>query len=154
MVLLVLNTMYWNDNGYTDPLVDQIAESQFEWLEKQLELAKDDGKKVLIMSHIPPGWVRFFVSDLFNTLRDMKTCEKGRDGGNFSKPAMTDGAQINLQLCNFFMCVCVKKETQISCNCMKASLGDPVSREPTFVPTFFPFLVFPIVFQIYSFALP
>lgn len=83
MVLLVLNTMYWNDYGYTDPLVDQTAESQFEWLEKRLELAKDDGKKVLIMSHIPPGWVRFFVSDLFNTLRDMKTREKGRDGGTF-----------------------------------------------------------------------
>ena len=55
MVVLVLNTMYWNDNGYTDPLVNKIAENQFEWFENQLQLAKKEGKKVLIMSHIPPG---------------------------------------------------------------------------------------------------
>ena len=55
MTLLVLNTMYWNNNWYTDPLVDEIAENQFVWFENQLQLAKDEGKKVLIMSHIPPG---------------------------------------------------------------------------------------------------
>ena len=55
MVVLVLNTMYWNDNRYTDPLVDRIAENQFVWFENQLQLAKEQGKKVLIMSHIPPG---------------------------------------------------------------------------------------------------
>lgn len=57
MILLVLNTMYWNDNRYTDPLVDQIAESQMQWFNDQLQMAKNQRKKVLIMSHIPPGWV-------------------------------------------------------------------------------------------------
>ena len=46
--------MYWNDNRYTDPLVDRIAENQFVWFENQLQLAKEQGKKVLIMSQIPP----------------------------------------------------------------------------------------------------
>lgn len=55
MILLVLNTMYWNDNRYTDPLVDQIAESQMQWFNDQLQMAKNQRKKVLIMSHIPPG---------------------------------------------------------------------------------------------------
>ena len=55
MILLVLNTMYWNDNRYTDPLVEQIAENQMQWFSNQLQLAKDQGKRVLIMSHIPPG---------------------------------------------------------------------------------------------------
>ena len=55
MILLVLNTMYWNDNRYTDPLVERIAASQMQWFSNQLELAKDQGKKVLIMSHIPAG---------------------------------------------------------------------------------------------------
>lgn len=57
MILLVLNTMYWNDNRYTDPLVDQIAASQMQWFNNQLQMAKNQRKKVLIMSHIPPGWV-------------------------------------------------------------------------------------------------
>ena len=35
MILLVLNTMYWNDNRYSDPLVDQIAESQMQWFSDQ-----------------------------------------------------------------------------------------------------------------------
>lgn len=47
--------MYWNDNRYTDPLVDQIAESQMQWFNDQLQMAKNQRKKVLIMSHIPPG---------------------------------------------------------------------------------------------------
>ncbi|XP_078353995.1 cyclic GMP-AMP phosphodiesterase SMPDL3A-like, partial [Oculina patagonica] len=55
MILLVLNTMYWNDNRYTDPLVDQIADNQMQWFSSQLQMAKDQGKKVLIMSHIPAG---------------------------------------------------------------------------------------------------
>ena len=55
MILLVLNTMYWNDNRYSDPLVDQIAESQMRWFSDQLQMAKSQGKKVLVMSHIPPG---------------------------------------------------------------------------------------------------
>ena len=61
MILLVLNTMYWNDNRYTDPLVDQIAESQMQWFNDQLQMAKKQRKKVLIMSHIPPGWVDLSV---------------------------------------------------------------------------------------------
>ena len=55
MILLVLNTMYWNDNRYSDPLVDQIAQSQMQWFNDQLQMAKSQRKKVLIMSHIPPG---------------------------------------------------------------------------------------------------
>lgn len=55
MILLVLNTMYWNDNRYTDPLVDQIAENQMQWFSNQLQMAKDQRKKVLVMSHIPAG---------------------------------------------------------------------------------------------------
>ena len=55
MILIVLNTMYWNDNRYTDPLVDQIAESQMQWFNDQLQKSKKQRKKVLIMSHIPPG---------------------------------------------------------------------------------------------------
>ena len=55
MVVLVLNTMYWYDIKYTDPLVDKIAENQFVWLEEQLTLAKRRKRKALIMSHIPPG---------------------------------------------------------------------------------------------------
>ena len=57
MILLVLNTMYWNDNRYTDPLVEQIADNQMRWFTNQLQLAKDQRKRVLIMSHIPPGYV-------------------------------------------------------------------------------------------------
>ena len=49
--------MYWNDNRYSDPLVDQIAETQMQWFSNQLQMAKDQGKKVLIMSHIPAGLV-------------------------------------------------------------------------------------------------
>lgn len=53
--LLVLNTMYWNNNWYTNDLVKQIAETQMQWFKDQLQLAKDQKKRVLIMSHIPPG---------------------------------------------------------------------------------------------------
>lgn len=55
MILLVLNTMYWNNNWYTNDLVKQIAETQMQWFKDQLQLAKDQKKRVLIMSHIPPG---------------------------------------------------------------------------------------------------
>ena len=55
MVVLVSNAMYWNNNWQTYPLWDEIAERQLQWLEEQLALAKNEGKRVLIMSHIPPG---------------------------------------------------------------------------------------------------
>ena len=55
MILLVLNTMYWNNNWYTNDLVKQIAETQMQWFKDQLQLAKDQKKRVFIMSHIPPG---------------------------------------------------------------------------------------------------
>lgn len=55
MVVLVPNAMYWNNNWQTYPLWDEIAERQLQWLAEQLVLAKNKGKRVLIMSHIPPG---------------------------------------------------------------------------------------------------
>ena len=55
MILLVLNTVYWSVKGYTDPLIDQIAASQMQWFSDQLERAKDQEKKVLIVSHVPAG---------------------------------------------------------------------------------------------------
>ncbi|XP_073228065.1 cyclic GMP-AMP phosphodiesterase SMPDL3A-like [Porites lutea] len=55
MVVLVPNAMYWNNNWQTYPLWDEIAERQLQWLAEQLALAKNKGKSVLIMSHIPPG---------------------------------------------------------------------------------------------------
>ena len=62
MILLVLNTMYWNNKRNTDPIVVQTAENQMQWLNNQLQLAKDQGKNVLIMSHIPAGWVIHLLS--------------------------------------------------------------------------------------------
>ena len=55
MVVLVPNAMYWNNNWQTYPLWDEIGERQLQWLAEQLALAKNKGKRVLIMSHIPPG---------------------------------------------------------------------------------------------------
>ena len=55
MVLLALNTMYWNNNWYTNDMVERIANDQFIWLENQLQEAKRKRKKVLLMGHIPPG---------------------------------------------------------------------------------------------------
>ncbi|KAL9951390.1 hypothetical protein ACROYT_G044044 [Oculina patagonica] len=56
MVLIVLNTIYWHYRSHRDnPKVNETALRQISWLENQLESAKEQGKKVLIASHIPPG---------------------------------------------------------------------------------------------------
>ncbi|KAL9951354.1 hypothetical protein ACROYT_G044005 [Oculina patagonica] len=56
MVLIVLNTIYWHyRSNRDDPKVNETALRQISWLENQLESAKEQGKKVLIASHIPPG---------------------------------------------------------------------------------------------------
>ena len=56
MILLALNTLYWyRDADDNDPMVKAVADRQMEWLRSQLEIAKTQGKKVFIMSHIHPG---------------------------------------------------------------------------------------------------
>ncbi|EDO46874.1 predicted protein [Nematostella vectensis] len=60
MVLLALNSMYWYVDAHSDSESDSTyiqtkAAQQFNWLEGQLEQAKQQGKKVIITSHVPPG---------------------------------------------------------------------------------------------------
>lgn len=87
MVVLVLNTMYWYDIKYTDPLVDKIAENQFVWLEEQLILAKRRKRKALIMSHIPPGgdpfdfsyfWISKYTKRFVNIVGKFNTIIAGQ----------------------------------------------------------------------------
>ena len=59
MILLVLNTMYWNvkanEVSHGNPMIKKVACKQMDWLEEQLKTAKKNGQKVFISSHIPPG---------------------------------------------------------------------------------------------------
>ncbi|KAK3709033.1 hypothetical protein QZH41_014912, partial [Actinostola sp. cb2023] len=59
MMLVVLNSLYWNGYAsylsYGNPVVQAVARRQMTWFEEQLKQAKQEGQKVFIASHIPPG---------------------------------------------------------------------------------------------------
>jgi hypothetical protein len=56
MVLLVLNSLYWNVYASTGNLVIQaVARRQMIWFQEQLRQAKQRNQKVIIAGHIPPG---------------------------------------------------------------------------------------------------
>ena len=62
MVLLVLNSMLWSAKAWTGSqyLVDS-ANEQINWLSSELKKAKNDGVRVIIQSHIPPGYVYILI---------------------------------------------------------------------------------------------
>lgn len=69
MTLLVLNSMYWTKSTWKPyAYFTEIAQTQMEWLEIQLNLAKKLRKKVLITSHIPPGIDPQSSTQTYNTL--------------------------------------------------------------------------------------
>ncbi|KAK3709034.1 hypothetical protein QZH41_014913, partial [Actinostola sp. cb2023] len=59
MVLVVLNTLYWNTKASKasqgNPKFQDVARRQMTWFEEQLKQAKQKEQKVFISSHIPPG---------------------------------------------------------------------------------------------------
>jgi len=57
MVLLVLNSLYWSPYVGSSADIVNMAKRQLEWLENQLELAKNQGQKVMLAGHIPAGYV-------------------------------------------------------------------------------------------------
>ena len=57
MVLLALNSLYWSVYVESSAEIVQKASRQLVWLENQLELAKSQGQKVMLASHIPAGYV-------------------------------------------------------------------------------------------------
>ncbi|XP_031551912.1 acid sphingomyelinase-like phosphodiesterase 3a isoform X2 [Actinia tenebrosa] len=56
IVLIVLNTMYWNVYASTgNPVIQAVARRQMAWFHRQLKQAKINDQKVIIASHIAPG---------------------------------------------------------------------------------------------------
>ena len=58
-MLLVLNSLYWSVEVNHNPEILQKAVEQLTWLEAQLEIAAMRGKKVILVSHIPAGYVEY-----------------------------------------------------------------------------------------------
>ena len=58
MLLIVLNTNYWSINAHKiKQEVTSIGNIQMKWLNQELTSAKENKQKVIIMGHIPPGYV-------------------------------------------------------------------------------------------------
>ncbi|XP_068676058.1 sphingomyelinase phosphodiesterase D-like isoform X2 [Montipora foliosa] len=55
IVLLVLNSLYWSVTVERRVETDQKASKQLVWLEEQLLLARNQGQKAIVASHIPAG---------------------------------------------------------------------------------------------------
>ncbi|XP_057296726.1 acid sphingomyelinase-like phosphodiesterase 3b isoform X2 [Hydractinia symbiolongicarpus] len=65
-VLIILHTMYWSYKAIRqDAKVTKIGDEQMNWFIQQLKTAKEDGKKVIVAGHIPPGVDKFVTKPAF-----------------------------------------------------------------------------------------
>lgn len=65
-VLIILHTMYWSYKAIRqDAKVTKIGDEQMNWFIQQLKKAKEDGKKVIVAGHIPPGVDKFVTKPAF-----------------------------------------------------------------------------------------
>ena len=56
MTLLVLNTMYFQVySSINTTFIQNKAETHMQWIEDQLKIARQAGRKVILASHVPPG---------------------------------------------------------------------------------------------------
>ena len=68
LCMLVINSIYYDDNNLIHILKEYDVNQQFDWLEVQLSNCKAKGKKVWIMNHEPP--TSLFYKSTFMKLMD------------------------------------------------------------------------------------
>jgi len=54
-VILAINSALWSPHYDNSELPGDLPDTHMDWVEEQLEEARERGDKVLIVSHVPPG---------------------------------------------------------------------------------------------------